>query len=61
LSTKPWTRYKHLAAGTSLPDMPLFLSPERYVNLPLERTYLEAYRGMPTFWRGVLEGKSPLG
>jgi len=31
----------------------------RYVNVPLESTYGEAYRGMPAFWRDVLEGREP--
>ena len=44
-----------LAVGSALPEMPLFLSPERYVNVPLETTYLAAFRGMPEFWREVLE------
>lgn len=48
---------EHLAAGGSIPDMPLFLSAERYVNIPLETTYQEAYGGMPAFWRDVLEGR----
>lgn len=47
---------EHVAVGEVLPDMPLFLRPDRYVNLPLEMTYQEAYRGMPAFWRDVLEG-----
>ncbi|MCH8924242.1 MAG: hypothetical protein IIA67_13975, partial [Planctomycetes bacterium] len=49
---------EHLAVGASLPEMPLFLRPDRYVNAPLEATYQAAYRGMPAFWREVLE-KSP--
>ncbi len=40
-------------------SMPLFLNPDRYVNVPLEATYLAAYRGMPAFWREVLEGRQP--
>jgi hypothetical protein len=44
------------AVGRSLIDMPLFLTAERYVNVPLEPTYLSAYRGMPQYWRDVLEG-----
>ena len=36
--------------------MPLFLRPDRYVNVPLEPTYQAAYQGMPAFWRDVLEG-----
>jgi Protein of unknown function (DUF4058) len=47
---------EHVAVGSVLPEMPLFLRPDRYVNLPLEATYQEAYRGMPEFWRSVLEG-----
>ncbi len=50
---------EHLAVGATLPEMPLFLRPDRYVNVPLEATYQEAYRGMPAFWRDVLEGRQP--
>jgi hypothetical protein len=47
---------EHLAVGASLPEMPLFLRPDRYVQAPLEATYQSAYGGMPGFWRKVLEG-----
>jgi hypothetical protein len=47
---------EHLAVGAALPDMPLFLRPDRYISVPLESTYQAAYRGMPAFWREVLEG-----
>jgi hypothetical protein len=53
-------RLEHLAPGTVLPDMPLFIRPDKYVNVPLESTYESAYGGMPLFWRNVLEGKTPL-
>jgi hypothetical protein len=46
---------EHVAVSAVLPDMPLFLRPDRYVNAPLESTYQAAYRGMPAFWREVLE------
>jgi hypothetical protein len=36
--------------------MPLFLTPQRYINVPLEPTYQAAYRRVPAVWRGVLEG-----
>jgi hypothetical protein len=49
----------HLTVGDPLPETPLFLTPDRYVELPLEPTYAEAYRGMPAFWRDVVEGKRP--
>jgi hypothetical protein len=52
---------EHLAVGAPLPEMPLFLRPDRYVNAPLELTYESASRGMPAFWRDVLEGRPPPG
>ena len=45
----------HVAVGSPLRDMPLFLTPDRYVNVPLEATYQMAYPGTPKFWRDVLE------
>lgn len=47
---------EHAAVGATLPDMALFIRPDRYVNVPLEATYQAAYRGFPAFWRTVLEG-----
>jgi hypothetical protein len=44
-----------VAIGDTLPDMPLFLEPRRYVNVPLEATYQSAYRGVPRRWRRVLD------
>lgn len=46
---------EHLALGGVLPNMPLFLHSDRYVSVPLEATYDAAYRGVPAFWRDVLE------
>ncbi|MCO6455311.1 MAG: DUF4058 family protein [Pirellulaceae bacterium] len=43
------------AVGRELLDMPLFLTPETYINVPLETTYRAAYRGVPRKWREVLE------
>jgi hypothetical protein len=43
------------AVGRALIDMPLFLEPEIYVNVPLEATYQAAYRGVPQRWKRVLE------
>ena len=43
------------AVGRELIDMPLFLSPAIYVNVPLEATYRAAWRGVPRKWREVLE------
>jgi hypothetical protein len=55
----PTAYVEHLNVGSSLPDMPLFLTPDRYVNVPLEATYQTAYQGLPAFWRDVLEGRQP--
>jgi hypothetical protein len=49
---------EHLLAGSRLPEMPLFLQPDRYVNVLLEDTYMSAYPGMPGYWREVLEGRA---
>lgn len=45
-----------VSVGQPLPDMPLFLTPDRYVEVPLERTYQEAWEDVPEFWRDVLSG-----
>jgi len=44
-----------LQVGAVLPDMPLFLAPEQYLNVPLERTYIAAWEGVPERWRRVIE------
>ena len=44
-----------VAVGQTLPEMPLFLTPDRYVPLPLEPTYQTAFDGVPRRWRDVLE------
>lgn len=53
---QPQAYLEHLEVGAQLIEMPLFLNPDRYINVPLEATYLAAYQGMPAFWRDVLEG-----
>jgi hypothetical protein len=47
---------EHLAVGDPLSEMPLFVDPDLYINIPLERTYQTAYCGVPDFWRDVIEG-----
>lgn len=44
-----------LGVGERLPDMPLFLSRERYVLAPLERTYMQTYRAIPADLRAEYE------
>jgi hypothetical protein len=50
---------EHLGVGDPLTDMPLFLDADFYVNIPFEATYQASYRGVPEFWRAVVEGKQP--
>jgi hypothetical protein len=47
-----------IAVGAPLPDMPLFLDPGHYVNVPLEATYQRAWEGVPRRWRDVIEGNA---
>ncbi len=44
-----------VAVGDVLPDLPLFLTPEFYVPVPLEATYRAAWAIIPRQWREVLE------
>lgn len=44
-----------IGVGDELPDMPVFLRPGWYVNVPLGPTYQAAWRGVPRRWRDVLE------
>lgn len=44
-----------ISPRASLPEMPLFLSPDFYVPVPLEATYQSAWKAVPTFWKKALE------
>jgi len=44
-----------VAVGAKLPDMPLFLEPDRYILAPLEATYADAFAAVPKRWRDELE------
>src|SRR5258708_2453889 len=43
---RPEAYLEPLGVGSSLTEMPMFLNPDRYVNIPLEPTYVAAYRGL---------------
>lgn len=43
-----------LVVGRGLPEMPLFIETDRYVNAPLQDTYQAAFRGVPDFWKKAL-------
>jgi len=42
------------AVGLPLLEMPLFITPEGYINVPLEATYQAAFAGVPRFYRNLL-------
>ena len=42
------------AVGACLPDMPLFLHNDFYVNVPLEATYMDTWNGLPQLLRDVI-------
>ena len=44
-----------VCVGDTLIDMPLFLEPGRYLAVPLEETYQDAFDAVPRRWRTVLE------
>lgn len=43
-----------VATGSPLPEMPLFLTSEIYVPVPLEETYQAAWEAVPEYWRNVI-------
>jgi hypothetical protein len=47
---------EYVGLGEDLPEMPLFLQVDSYVNVPLEPTYQAAHRGLPLHLREVLDG-----
>ncbi len=44
-----------LSVGGELKPMPLFLTPETYVLVPLEASYEAAFESVPEFWRDRLQ------
>ena len=51
----PTAYVQPVAVGDVLPQMPLFLTPDEYINTPLEPTYNSAYQAVPQFYRQILE------
>jgi hypothetical protein len=41
-----------------VPTMPLFLTSDRYINVPLDESYTAAWNGVPRRWRKVLDESS---
>jgi hypothetical protein len=53
--SQPGAYFELPAVGAVLPDMPLFLTSERYINVPLASTYEAAWRGVPERWQREIE------
>jgi len=47
-----------VAVGSVLPEMPLYLTADGYIRLPLQRTYDSAWDTVPPVWRRALEQES---
>jgi hypothetical protein len=60
-SVPPTAYVQPVGVGDPLPGMPLFLTPDRYIDVPLEATYAAAWHGMPQRWRRELEPQAPGG
>jgi hypothetical protein len=44
----------HFAVGQPIPEMPLFLTRENYVRVPLEAAYVAAWEDVPAQYQAVL-------
>jgi hypothetical protein len=57
----PKTAYvEPIGVGDVLPDMPLFLTPEVYMSVPLEATYQATWASCPEVMREAVERGEPL-
>jgi hypothetical protein len=57
----PFAFVEPLAVGDRLVDMPLCLTIEEYVPVPLEATYEAAFAAVPDYWQDVLTGPGSSG
>lgn len=55
VAAEPMRAYvERVKYGGVLPEMPVFLTAEHYVPVPLEETYEQAWVGVPAFWQRQL-------
>lgn len=47
----------HFSVGEPVPEMPLFLTRENYVRVPLEAAYLAAWQDIPRQYQEILEAR----
>jgi hypothetical protein len=48
------TYLEPLGVGELIPDMPVFLYPGMYIDVPLEETYMAAWKDVPKRWQDVI-------
>lgn len=54
----PTAYFNPINTSTPMPDMPLYLTPDYFVDVPLEDTYRKAYEGVPDRWKKVIENEN---
>ena len=52
------TYLEPLAVGDLLRDMPIYLYPSMYVEVPLEANYMSAWEAMPRHWQKVIQSEA---
>lgn len=51
----PTAYFQPVGLNEVLPEMPLFLTTQHYINVPLEETYMKTWSDLPRRWRDVLQ------
>ena len=57
-TASPVAYIEPIAVGRTLVDLPLFLTKEHYIKIPLEQTYMAAWKGVPDRWKRVIESST---
>lgn len=56
VAAQPMRAYvERVQFGEELPQMPVFLTSEHYVPLPLETTFQQGWSGVPAYWQNRLQ------
>lgn len=45
-----------IAVGQPLPEMPVFITADTYIPLPLEGCYMAAWEAVPVYWQRIVAG-----
>jgi hypothetical protein len=52
------TFVNHFAVGSPIPPMPLFLTRQHYIRVPLEEAYVAAWEDVPPKYQEVLRASA---